>query len=53
MKENNLDLIKNIEKKLKFPVVLKPINEGSSVNVLFVQKKIFQNFKFNEKSIKR
>ncbi|MDC0445215.1 D-alanine--D-alanine ligase [Candidatus Pelagibacter sp.] len=37
--ENNFDLIKNIEKKLKFPVVLKPINEGSSVNVFICSKK--------------
>jgi D-alanine-D-alanine ligase len=37
--ENNLDLIKNIEKKLKFPVVVKPINEGSSVNVFICTKK--------------
>ncbi|MDC0975330.1 D-alanine--D-alanine ligase [Candidatus Pelagibacter sp.] len=36
---NNFDLIKNIEKKLKFPVVLKPINEGSSVNVFICTKK--------------
>ncbi len=36
---NNLNLIKNIEKKLKFPVVLKPINEGSSVNVFICTKK--------------
>ena len=27
--KNNFDLIKIIEKKLKFPVVVKPINEGS------------------------
>ena len=27
------NLIKLIDKKLKFPVVIKPINEGSSVNV--------------------
>jgi len=38
-KENNFDLIKRIEKKLKFPVVLKPINEGSSVNVFICTKK--------------
>jgi D-alanine-D-alanine ligase len=38
-KENNFDLIKNIEKKLKFPVVIKPINEGSSVNVFICSKK--------------
>jgi len=37
--ENNFALIKNIEKKLKFPVVLKPINEGSSVNVFICTKK--------------
>jgi D-alanine-D-alanine ligase len=37
--ENNLDLIKNIEKKFKFPVVVKPINEGSSVNVFICTKK--------------
>ena len=28
-----------IEKKLKFPVVIKPINEGSSVNVFICTKK--------------
>ncbi len=38
-KENNFDLIKNIEKKFKFPVVVKPINEGSSVNVFICTKK--------------
>jgi len=32
------DLIKLIDKKLKFPVVLKPINEGSSVNVFISSK---------------
>ena len=37
--ENYFDLIKNIEKKLRFPVVLKPINEGSSVNVFICTKK--------------
>ena len=29
----NEDLIKKIKKKLRFPVVAKPLNEGSSVNV--------------------
>ena len=29
----NYDLIKKIKKKLRFPVVVKPLNEGSSVNV--------------------
>ena len=37
--KNNLDLIKIIEKKLKFPIILKPINEGSSVNVFICTKK--------------
>ena len=38
-KKNNSDLIKTIDKKLKFPVVVKPINEGSSVNVYICTKK--------------
>jgi D-alanine-D-alanine ligase len=37
--KKNLNLIKTIEKKLKFPVVVKPINEGSSVNVFICTKK--------------
>ena len=37
--KNNSDLIKEIDKKLKFPVVVKPINEGSSVNVYICTKK--------------
>tara|TARA_B100000700_G_scaffold313173_1_gene397808 strand:+ start:536 stop:1450 length:915 start_codon:yes stop_codon:yes gene_type:complete len=32
------DLIKLIERKLKFPVVIKPLNEGSSVNVFICTK---------------
>jgi len=43
-KKNNLDLIKIIEKKLKFPVILKPINEGSSVNVFICTKKNISKF---------
>ena len=40
------DLIRLIEKKLKFPVVIKPINEGSSVNVFICNKKnIFTKLK--------
>ena len=34
----NIDLIKKIKKKLKFPVVVKPLNEGSSVNVFICNK---------------
>ncbi len=37
--ETNSNLIKKINKKLKFPVVVKPINEGSSVNVFICNKK--------------
>ena len=37
MKVHNL--IKKIEKKLSFPVVVKPLNEGSSVNVYICNKK--------------
>ena len=32
------DLLKIIKKKLKFPVVIKPLNEGSSVNVFICSK---------------
>ncbi len=38
-KEFEKDIIKIIEKKLKFPVVIKPINEGSSVHVYICTKK--------------
>jgi len=45
--ETKLKLIKRIEKKLKFPVVIKPINEGSSVNVFICTKlNILKNLKF-------
>jgi len=37
--KKNLDLIKIIDNKLKFPVVVKPLNEGSSVNVYICTKK--------------
>ena len=40
------NLTKLIKKKLKFPVVIKPINEGSSVNVFICTKfNIFKNLK--------
>ena len=35
----NKDLIKKIKTKLKFPVVIKPLNEGSSVNVFICNTK--------------
>ena len=37
------DLLKKINKKLKFPVVVKPLNEGSSVNVHICSKKNIDN----------
>ena len=37
--KSNSNLIKFIDKKLKFPVVIKPLNEGSSVNVFICTKK--------------
>ena len=37
--KKNLELVNKIDKKLKFPVVVKPINEGSSVNVFISTKK--------------
>ncbi len=53
LKLNNFDLIKNknkiimkIEKKLQFPVVIKPVDEGSSVDVNICNKKnIIKNLK--------
>tara|TARA_B110001452_G_scaffold129615_1_gene107728 strand:- start:1048 stop:1962 length:915 start_codon:yes stop_codon:yes gene_type:complete len=45
-KKNEKDIINIIEKKLKFPVVIKPINEGSSVHVYICTKKnIAKNLK--------
>ena len=37
--KKNKNIISLIQKKLKFPVVIKPINEGSSVNVFICTKK--------------
>jgi len=45
-KKNKTNIIQIIEKKLKFPVVIKPINEGSSVHVYICTKKnIIKNLK--------
>ena len=56
--EKNNNLIKKINKYLKFPVVVKPINEGSSVNVFICNKKnIFKtldkikNYRVNDEEI--
>ncbi len=50
--KSKTDLIKLINKELKFPVVIKPINEGSSVNVficsrsnIFKRLKLLENYK--------
>jgi D-alanine-D-alanine ligase len=44
--KKKINIIKVIEKKLKFPVVIKPINEGSSVHVYICTKKnIIKNLK--------
>ena len=39
--KSKLELTRIISKKLKFPVVIKPINEGSSVNVFICSKTNF------------
>ena len=47
--KSKVELIKIINKKLKFPVVIKPINEGSSVNVFICNKQnIFKKLKLLE-----
>ncbi len=44
--ERNQDLKKRIKKKLNFPIVIKPINEGSSVDVFICnEKNFYQNLK--------
>jgi D-alanine-D-alanine ligase len=48
-KKNNNEIIRIINKKLKFPVVIKPINEGSSVNVFICSK---NNISKNLKKLK-
>ena len=45
-KKKQTNIIQLVEKKLKFPVVIKPINEGSSVHVYICTKKnIIKNLK--------
>jgi len=48
--KNKINIIKIIEKKLNFPVVIKPINEGSSLNVHICNKKNIIK-KLNELSV--
>ena len=40
---NSLKILKKIKKKLNFPVVIKPVNEGSSVGVYICNEKNFIN----------
>ena len=47
------DLIKQIRTKLKFPVVVKPLNEGSSVNVYISDKKNLSKILNKLKSYKK
>ena len=47
------DLIKKIKKKLKFPVVVKPLNEGSSVNVYICKEKNLKNILSSIKNYKK
>ena len=43
---NKFNLINNLQSKIGFPLVMKPINEGSSVNVFICSKNnIFSNLK--------
>ena len=50
--KKKLDLIKIIDRKLKFPVVVKPLNEGSSVNVYICTKKNISKILKSMKSYK-
>ena len=51
--KKNLELINKISKELKFPVVVKPINEGSSVNVFICTKKNINQILKKMKSYKQ
>ena len=51
--EKNSELIKKINNKLKFPVVIKPLNEGSSVNVYITNKKNLSQILNKLKSYKK
>ena len=51
--KKNLELIDKIIKELKFPVVVKPINEGSSVNVFICTKKNINQILKKMKSYKQ
>ena len=50
---SNHDLIKKIKRNLKFPVVVKPLNEGSSVNVYISDKINLSKILYKLKSYKK
>ncbi len=49
---NLKNLVNKIDNRLKFPVVLKPINEGSSVGVYIANKRNFKNNLFKLEKFK-
>ncbi len=51
--ESTTSLKKKISKKLKFPVVVKPLNEGSSVNVYISDKKNLNKILYKLKGYKK
>ena len=51
--EKKIKLKKEIDKKLRFPVVIKPLNEGSSVNVHITNKKNLNKILNKLKSYKK
>ncbi len=51
--ETTSNIIKKINKKLGFPVVVKPLNEGSSVNVYITEKKNLSKILNKLKSYKK
>ena len=51
--KKKIELINKINKELKFPVVVKPINEGSSVNVFICTKKNINQILKKMKSYKQ
>ena len=50
---SKLELIKKIKRELKFPVVVKPLNEGSSVNVYISDKINLSKILYKLKSYKK
>ena len=51
--KNKKFLIDNLNKTIGFPLVLKPINEGSSVNVFILLKKTLFKIYLNSKNTEK